>query len=279
MTRTVRRILVALDPSEQGRRAATAAAEMAAHMQAEVLGVFVEDIDLLRMAALPFAQEFRPYASKGDRVEISSMERQLRGQATKLREEMARAAEHARVPWSFRVARGRVAQELLSAAREREADVVVVGRSATHRTRRLPVGSTARAVLSGEARTVVVLHRDTSVGRPVLVLFDGTRSSDNALSLAASLAREDHKYIVVALAAESPAEARVLAERADAVLSSLGLAARHVVLDSADPTKLLAMVRDEQCRTLVLGVESDILNKVGSSEIVERASCPVVLVR
>lgn len=274
---TVRRILVALEPSEQGRRAATAAAEMAARMHAELVGMFVEDIDLLRMAGLPFAQEFRLYEAEGKRVEASSMERQLRGQGTVLRQTMAEAAEQARVPWSFRVARGRVAQELLAAAEE--ADMVVVGRSAGRSSRRAPVGSTARAVLSGGNRAVVVLHSDPSVGRPVLVLFDGTPPSEHALAIAATLAHEDHQNIVVALAPHSGMESEVLAETADTVLAGFGLAARHIVLSTADPADLLSAVARERCRTLVIGVGSDVLAEVRTTDIVEQASCPVVLVR
>ena len=44
----VERILVAIDTSPYGRSAMEAAAELAAEFQAELLGLFVEDVSLLR---------------------------------------------------------------------------------------------------------------------------------------------------------------------------------------------------------------------------------------
>ena len=55
----IRRILVALDASRHSLAALEAAAELAARLKAELVGLFVEDIDLLRLAGLPFAREIR----------------------------------------------------------------------------------------------------------------------------------------------------------------------------------------------------------------------------
>ena len=54
---TLRRIVVGLDAGPRDRAALEAAAQLAARMQAELVGLFVEDIDLLHLAGLPFARE------------------------------------------------------------------------------------------------------------------------------------------------------------------------------------------------------------------------------
>ncbi len=51
------RILVAIDTSPHGRAALEAAADLAAASSAELCGLFVEDLNLLRLAGLPFAHE------------------------------------------------------------------------------------------------------------------------------------------------------------------------------------------------------------------------------
>jgi nucleotide-binding universal stress UspA family protein len=53
----IKRIVIAIDASPTSLAALEATAELAARWDAEILGVFVEDTDLLRMATLPFAGE------------------------------------------------------------------------------------------------------------------------------------------------------------------------------------------------------------------------------
>ena len=53
------RILVALDASPQSEAALRAAAELAALLEAELEGLFVEDINLLHLCGLPFGREIR----------------------------------------------------------------------------------------------------------------------------------------------------------------------------------------------------------------------------
>ena len=52
------RILVALDASPRSLAALSTAGALAAELDAELSGLFVEDINLQRLLALPFAREF-----------------------------------------------------------------------------------------------------------------------------------------------------------------------------------------------------------------------------
>ena len=54
---SIKRILVALDASAANRTALQTAALLASELQAELQALFVEDINLLRLAELPFARE------------------------------------------------------------------------------------------------------------------------------------------------------------------------------------------------------------------------------
>ena len=78
----IRRILVALDGSYHSLAALEAAAELAASLEAELHGLFVEDVNLLRVAGSPVAREVCYPFSRTTRPNQRTMERQLRAQAT-----------------------------------------------------------------------------------------------------------------------------------------------------------------------------------------------------
>jgi nucleotide-binding universal stress UspA family protein len=273
----IKRILVALEPSASGRAALAAAAEMAASLHAELVGVYVEDIDLLHMAGLPFCREYSVEALEGRDMDTGAMARAFRGQASRLRRAMELAADRQQVRWSFRVARGPVAGELLAASEE--ADLVIVGRAARPSRRRARVGSTTRTIVTSGTRTVVVVHPGGAVARPVLVWFDGSRSAMRALITGARLAAEDHKNICVLLAATDEKKAKKLRAKAVELLADQGVRARYALPSSIDLPGLLQAMQAERCRTLVVPADSPVLSEEASTAVLERIDCPVVLVR
>jgi nucleotide-binding universal stress UspA family protein len=122
---TIRRIIVGLDPRSPGRPALEAAAQLAARLRAELVGLFVEDIDLLHLAGLPFAREIGFPSATLRALDITSMERSLRALAGEVERTLAAIAGRAPLTWSFRVARGTLMSELRAAAAE--GDIVVTG--------------------------------------------------------------------------------------------------------------------------------------------------------
>jgi len=92
MELAVKRILIALDPSRRGQSALQAAAHLAVGTGAELAGLFVEDINLLRLAGLPFAREMGMLA--GSRaLGLPDVERALRVEATRAQRMLADAAD------------------------------------------------------------------------------------------------------------------------------------------------------------------------------------------
>lgn len=94
----VRRVLVALDASPVSPEAAQAAAELAAQMQAQIEGLFVEDVTLLDLATLSFTapvavrtptpgeeratepERIEPERTEPERTEAGRAEPELRGE-------------------------------------------------------------------------------------------------------------------------------------------------------------------------------------------------------
>ena len=119
---SIRRITVVQEPA-QGAWALDAVAEVAAALEAELLGLFLEDVELLHFAGLPFAREIGASARPRG-LDVQTMERRLRSQAEEARRALAAAAEGKPVRWSFRVERGSVPAQLRKALAD--ADLVIL---------------------------------------------------------------------------------------------------------------------------------------------------------
>jgi len=131
---TRRRIVVAIDTGPPGKAALRAAAELAARLQAELLALYVEDVDLLNLAALPFAREIGFPSAAHRELDVEAVERLLRLHAEEARRTVEEFAARTPLKWSFQVTRGEFAEELLAAAAE--ADLVVAALAGSERAAR-----------------------------------------------------------------------------------------------------------------------------------------------
>ncbi len=267
--RALRRILVALDASRASEDALAAAATLAERLGAELTGLFVEDVNLLRLAGLPFVRQIRLSAGGWHPLEPGALEGELRAMAARAREAIAKAAGPHRIAWSFRVARGGVSVEVLAAAGE--ADLLVLG-AAGHRLTGGP-GETAVTAASRAPTSVLVMGRGSRVGRPLLVVDDGSPGSESALALGQLLEAAVGEMAVL-VAAPTRERADEIAAAARARLGREGLRAAWVggaeledLLESTLPGALL-----------VVGATSEVLR--GDPErLLSEVRCPVVLAR
>jgi len=120
----IARIIACFAPGSAG--APEAVARLAAEMQAELLGLFIEDIELLRFAALPFAAEVGFPSAARRTVDLAGLERQLRTQAAGLRQALATALDPTTVIWSFRVARASPENAVEAALAEGYAPALII---------------------------------------------------------------------------------------------------------------------------------------------------------
>jgi hypothetical protein len=159
----IRRIVVKVDSARRRRAVLEAAAALAEKLEAELVGLFVENVDLLHFAGLPFAREVGHASAVRRPLDVAAMERSLRALAKEAEETLALIAGATPVRWSFRVARGPEAPELLAAAMDE--DLVIanapfaddLARGAAVRVVRAGDWDELRAALEEEPGGILVL--------------------------------------------------------------------------------------------------------------------------
>ncbi|GAB4440155.1 MAG: universal stress protein [Anaerolineae bacterium] len=279
----IRRILVALDSSRHSLAALKAAAELATRLKAELIGLFVEDINLLRLAGLPFAREIRYPSAVIQEMESSRLERELKVQAAQARQALMTAAEQAQVAWSFRVVRGQVTAEVLAAALE--ADLLSLGIASGPATRRGQMGSTARTVAVEAPRAVLLLQQGEKIRGPILVTYDGSPAARQALAMAVHLAQTTEPVnrltlTVLILAGEEMLDtAQRLEREVTAWLAERGLQANCRRLTRTHVSHLAQVVQAEQGGLLVLNGPRLSIQIETIQALLDQIDCPILLVR
>ena len=145
---SIRRITV-VQEAVQAARTLDTVAQAAAALEAELTGLFVEDVELLHFAGLPFAREIGAFSARA--LDVGTMERRLRSQAEEARRVLAAAAEGKPLRWSFRVERGSVPARVRSALAEADLVVLLGGRGQPRRAAAL----LSAVELPGEVETAL----------------------------------------------------------------------------------------------------------------------------
>lgn len=272
----IRRILVTVDASPHSLAALEATAELAARMQAELLGLFVEDVNLLQLAGLPFVRVASRASAELRPVDSQTMERALRVQAEQARRSLEAAAARRRLHWSFRVVRGEVVAEVLAAAGE--ADLVSLGPLGSL-LGKAGAGGAARAVAAQAPRSVLVLRNGIKPGQPVVTVYDGSPTGWRALAVAVQVAAADSGRITVLIPAESPEAARPLLEEADAWLAARGRRAAYRRIGRLDAREIARAVRAERGGVLVLGAEHLPAQAAEAQALLDELDGPLLVVR
>ncbi len=265
------RVLVALDASPHSLTALDAAVELAALFDVELLGIFVEDTDLLRLAELPLASEVASFSASIQPLDTERMRLQLRAVAERARRALATSAERARVRWSFRVARGPVSAAVMESLGGR--DLISVGRVGWSQRGKTRLGSTARAILCEAHASALVLQRDRRLGTPLCVLYDGTKAARRGLEAVTRLARGGTPTVLIIASDEKAAEQ--LEREAAEPLRACGIHPRLRRIVARDRKALLGVIRAEAPGFLVLPAETG----AELEELLAEIETPVLVVR
>jgi nucleotide-binding universal stress UspA family protein len=274
---TIRRILVAIDTSADSLAALAAAVELASALQAELEGMFVEDVQLLRLAGLSLTHRVDLLSAEVRRLEQREMERHLRIQAALARQALRSAAERRQLRWSFHTARGRVIPELRTAAER--ADLVILGVRGWSPGR--GPGSTVWSLLREPSTPIMVMGRAARFGRSMYCLVGESPNSRQALELAAALTRATGLPLTVLVLATDEEQAERRRNEAAAYLSKHDVHAELRRVQHGAPLRLADTVRAEGCGLFIVprpAGEGEDGEDTSVRVLLGGVDCPVILV-
>jgi K+-sensing histidine kinase KdpD len=264
--RDPRRIVVALDTGSLSRAAIEAAARLAIGLRAELEALFVEDVNLRRLAELPFARELGNTSAQPRRFDVAELDRAIGVQAQQVRRALEAAARELPLSWSFEVVRGNLIAVVLE--RTAAADLLVLGR-------------TRRPAYRGVHSEAVRRRLERRVARhPIVALFDGSPAASNVLEAALALERRAHGNVLLAIPAARPEQFAALRGQAGAILAAQGHASGgYVCLPDAGIATIAAMAKRQHAGAMLIPV-ADLARAEHEFEgLVDEIACPVVLVR
>jgi len=261
--RRVRRIAVALDASDQSRRLLDLATSIAAALEAELEGVFVEDTDLIRLAGLPFLREFRLSTLGEVSIDAERLQRELRATARRVRDSLERSAGQLGCAWSFRVWRGDLEAEILNAALDAEMFTLS------------PIGRFAPLAVRPKPQPRV--PRGGSL--VVSVLFDGSDGAARALAAAAELAACHKATLSVILQGTDEAAIEGLRKTAADSLGEAKAKTGFAPLPRANALTLAKTLQRTGSDLLLLDSANALLDRRTLWQSLEALDCPVLIVR
>jgi len=270
------RVLVLLDGSRMSYAALNAAAEIAARTGAEVLGVFVEELNLLRSAGYGFAREVgsssgisRPF----DPVELEQRLERLAGQA---RRTLAGVVANYGGRHTLSIARGSVVDEVLALVGPQ--DLLVLGRVGWSSAPGARLGSTARGLLRRSPTSVLLwCERQVSPqGRVVVFLNDHDDANRRAIMAAAQAVRHSLQPVTVLLGEG----ADIPSDRLELIKRDLGVAESDMrvrTLPATDPVTISQILRQERATQLVVSRECALLRQPGAEQLLALLNLPVTV--
>ena len=221
------------------------AASLAAELEVELAGFFIEDQNLLRAAALPFTRDVGVVSGTPRPMRLQEVERALRSQAQALKSSLAATAGQSRLRWSFTTVAG---AGIGGAGIVPMLDVAIKPN--------LTVLAPRGAFLV--ARTVSPRSLDAhmgSAGACVGVVYNCSREALDAVRLAALIARSRAAPLVVIRAAAEDRPGELQRYARDTSVAEVP-ALSCVYIEEASAAKMAEAAREVGAALLVVPVDA-----------------------
>jgi hypothetical protein len=265
------RVVVAVGSNSPDPPTLAAAAQLAQVVGGELAALFVEDVDLLRLAELPVAFEIsatlptpRPFAA-------SDLERGFKIQAEELRRALAEVAGVLQLEFTFDVVRGKTAAALFDASAER--DLVVLAGAAARALRHHAPPRVVRHAL----RAAVAGVKSRRV-QPVAAALQSSVCAPRVLAVAHALARESGAALLVLLNARDASDA-ALAATVENWLEDQGASARIVAVPGGTPEEIAEHVAQADARALFWPGDGNFEMATSVEPLLMTIRCPLIVVR
>ena len=273
--------LVAVDGSEYASGAVEYAAGLAKTSGARLTLLYVIDIVSLEgpfLADLSGSVGITPFLDFQDRVR-SAMEEK----AAMVVEGYASALKKKGLDCATKIETGIVSRTICQEAMEH--DAIIIGRRGEHASwRGFLLGSVVEEVVRGCTRPVLVTTLEARPLKKLLVAYDGSKTANRALGVAASLAESlAIPVAVVCVSPDSRAGHGFLGE-AETYLEPHGIAAEKILEKGSATDGILAAAEKTDCDLIIMGAFGhsrvrELLLGSTTDGILRNADVPVLLYR
>ena len=256
--------------------ALTAAAEIAANTGADILGVFVEEQDLLRSAGFGFSREVGASSGISHPFDPTGLEQRMQRLAHQVRRALASAVAPYGGRHTLSVVRGHVVDEVLALAEPQ--DLLVLGRVGWSFAPGARLGSTAKGLVRRSPGRVLLWceNRILPQGRVVVFLNDHKEANSRAVTAAAEMIRHSYRPVTLLLGAGSD----IPSEDLQGIQRNLGIQESDLrvrSLASTDPVFVARLLSQEKAVQLILSRGCALLQAPGAEELLVALNLPVTV--
>ena len=269
MSRRIERVVVPLDAATENGTAIETAARLAAQAGARLHAIFIEDEELLHVAALPFTRQLAP--GVGPRpFTVEDTELHLKAAAERLRRELASAARRHGVEASFEIVRGGFETVVSGISGE---DLIVASGVVRPIAGHFRVECRWWSSMEVTPAPFLLARHEPGVGGPVVMLLED-RSPASARLLAAAAHVADAGEMIV-ICPRAVADAADLDDWLAAQLAGYRVRLR-VEAAPDEPQALRGRIAELGCRLVAVEAKA---GAAGLRGFVERFACDVLIVR
>ncbi len=219
-----RRILLQMDTSSHCRETLDAAIEIAAGLQAELHGIFVEDSDLLSVGGLDFVREFSFSSATARVLDKQTLDAQLKALARSARRQLEQAGTRRKVSVGFQTVRGDFQTEMANASRD--ADLIIAEGTGRLLSRYYRAWLPGRTPARRMQRPTLLLKGGKPLVKRFTLICDSADSARKCLRAAASLLPDEGRDLTLLPSASKAADAETLAKALAGAVAEAGLEAR-----------------------------------------------------
>ena len=272
----VERILVSLDNSPHSSAALNASISLARQFNAELMGIFIEDINLLNLAEMPFRKEVSEYTAIIREITTDGLTRGITVQSRGITRSFQRLINQTDLQANFSVLRGHVTEMIEKESQK--CDLIVIGKRGTNPLSRPRIGSTAKALVQNHRKPLLLIEQDNRLGAPMILLYENSPLGRISLETARFLLDPDEPLVI--LLSEEDYES-FLKERK--VLNQWSSKHQIVVTIQAYRTQAFAqfiqMIAGLKTGLIILPHQNDSPNYQAVEKYFDEITLPILLIR
>jgi len=268
---TMSEILVALDHSRHSRAALDTAAAIAKLLEAKIHGLFVHDDQWLRISRLPSLAEIDELTGSLSPLGRESIEKEIRELERAIKEHFELISRRHQLTHTWSTVKGVVAEKVLDAAKN--SDMITIGSRGRSFSKSGKLGSTAATIIQTADKPVLILQKRNHLGRPPIVIFDGSDESVSGVNIALKIAKKNNSRLTII----DMSDAFPSKDSNRSVLDRIEIKNKVLKLDQPNMGRFLFVIHKLKGGLLILPKNESFTSRTAMEHILECADCPVML--